>query len=221
MHKRQGQHRLAEELHFFIPALGVSALCYTPRMGKVIAGMTMSLDGYINDRTGSVAQLYADFSELHDVASFQEAINHTGAVVMGKHAFEMGDPDSWDAYEFQTPIFVVTHTPPVQQPKENDRLTFTFVHDGIERAIVQAKQAAGSKDVQIVGGARTIQQSLNTGLCDELHLDIVSVLLGSGRRLFEHIDTDTITLETIKVEATTSVRTSLVLRVRMDGRAKS
>ena len=133
-------------------------------MGKVIAGMTMSLDGYINDRNGSVEKLYSDFSEMHHVASFQETIKNTGAVVMGKHACEIGDPDSKGGYEFQTPIFVLIHTSPIKHPKENDRLTFTFVADGIESAILQAKKAAGSKDVQIVGGASTVQQSLNAGL---------------------------------------------------------
>lgn len=61
-------------------------------MGKVIAGMSMSLDGYINDHNGSIEKLYSDFSELHDVPTFQEMIKVTGAVIMGKHVYEMGDP---------------------------------------------------------------------------------------------------------------------------------
>jgi dihydrofolate reductase len=127
-------------------------------MGKVIAGMSMSLDGYIDDHNGSVEKLYSDFAELHDVPTFQEMIKNTGAVVMGRHVYEMADPFLWanDDYEFQTPIFVLTHTPPAKYPKGNDRLTFTFVTDGVESAISQAKKAAGKKDVQVIG-ANTIQ----------------------------------------------------------------
>jgi hypothetical protein len=76
-------------------------------MGKAIAGMTMSLDGFINDSNGSAEELSPDFSELLDAPSFQEMIKNTGAVIMGKHAYEMADPFLWanDDYEFQTPIF--------------------------------------------------------------------------------------------------------------------
>lgn len=174
----------------------------------------MSLDGYINDHNGSVEKLYSDFSELHDAPSFQEMIKNTGAVIMGKNTYEMADPFSWvnDEYEFQTPIFVLTHTPPVTYPKGNDRLTLTFVTDGIESAIFQARKAAGDKDVQVIGGS-TIQQCLNAGLCDELQIDIMPVLLGKGLRLFANIDTDKIKLQRTKVEQITSVRTSMTFRV--------
>ena len=184
-------------------------------MGKVIAGMSMSLDGYINDHNGSVEKLYSDFSELHNVPTFQEMIKNTGAVVMGKHVYEMGNPFLWanDDYEFQTPIFVLTHTPPAKYPKGNDKLSFTFVTDGIDSAISQASSAAGDKDVQVMGGASTIQQCLNAGLCDELQIDIMPVLLGKGLKLFEHIDFEKIKLERTKVEATTQMRTSMTFRL--------
>ena len=183
-------------------------------MGKVIAGMSMSLDGYINDQNGSVEKLYSDFSELHDAPTFQEMIKNTGAVIMGRHVYEMADPFSWanDDYEFQTPIFVLTHTPPAKYPKGNGRLSFTFVTDGVESAISQAKVAAGKKDVQVIG-ADTIQQCLNAGLCDELQIDIMPVLLGNGLKLFENIDTDKIKLERIKTEETTPARTSMTFRL--------
>ena len=89
-------------------------------MGKVIAGMSMSLDGYINDQNGSIEALYSDFSQLHDAPTFAEMIKNTGAVIMGRRVYEMADPFSWanDDYEFQTPIFVLTHTPPTIYPKE-------------------------------------------------------------------------------------------------------
>jgi dihydrofolate reductase len=184
-------------------------------MGKVIAGMTMSLDGFINDSNGSAEKLSPDFSELLDAPSFHEMIKNTGAVIMGRHVYEMADPFLWanDDYEFQTPIFVLTHTPPAKYPKGNDRLSFTFVTDGIESAISQAKKAAGKKDVQVIGGASTFQQCLNAGLCDEISLDIITVLLGKGQKMFEHIDFEKIKLERIKVEATTQMRTSMTFRL--------
>ena len=136
-------------------------------MGKVIAGMTMSLDGFINESNGSAEKLSPDFSELLDAPSFKKMIKNTGAVIMGRHVYEMADPFLWanDDYEFQTPIFVLTHTPPAKYPKGNDRLTFTFVTDGIESAISLAMKAASDKDVQVIGGASTIQQCLNAELC--------------------------------------------------------
>jgi dihydrofolate reductase len=183
-------------------------------MGKVIAGMAMSLDGFVNDGNGSVDALYSDFSEMHDAPTFQETIKNTGAVVMGKNVYEMADPFSWvnEDYEFQTPIFVLTHNPPKKYPKGNDKLTLTFVTDGIESAISQAKKAASGKDVQVLGG-NIIQQCLNAGLCDELQIDIMPVLLGNGVKLFEKIDTDKITLERTKVEETTSARTTITFNV--------
>jgi dihydrofolate reductase len=184
-------------------------------MSKVIAGISVSLDGFINDQQGDVGKLYPDFKEWHDVPSFQEMIRSTGAVIMGRHTYEMADPFDWanDDYEFQTPIFVLTHTPPEKYPPGNGKLSFTFVTNGIENAIAQAKQAAGDKDVQVIGGANTIQQVLNLGLCDELQIDIMPVLLGNGKRLLENIDIDNIQLERIKVEETTSSRTTITFKV--------
>lgn len=184
-------------------------------MGKVVAGMSMSLDGYINDHKGSVEPLYTDFSELHDAPSFQEMIKNTGAVIMGRNVYEMADPFSWinEEYEFQVPIFVLTHIPPEKFPPGNEKLTLTFVTDGIESAVEQAKKAAGDKMVQIIGGPNTIQQYLNAGLVDELLIDIMPVLLGKGIRLFEHIDIEKVTLERSKTEEITSARTSVLFKV--------
>ncbi len=179
-------------------------------MGKVIAGMTMSLDGFID-----AEKVNPDFSELHDAPAFKAMIENTGAVVMGRHVYEMADPFEWanDDYEFQTPIFVLTHTPPAKFPLGNDRLSFTFVTDGIESAISQALSAAGNKDVQVIGGANTIQECLNAAACDELQIDIMPILLGTGLRLFDQIDTDKIKLERTKIEETTPMRTSMTFRL--------
>src|SRR5688500_1538230 len=123
-------------------------------MGKVILGFTMSLDGFISDRNESVADLYHDLETLQYAKPLQESIQNTGAVVMGKRTFEMGEPDAYaESYEYQVPIFVVTIFPPEKQPRETDQLKFTFVAEGVESAIKQAKAAAGNKDVTIVGGA--------------------------------------------------------------------
>jgi dihydrofolate reductase len=182
-------------------------------MGKVIIGMTMSLDGFIADRSGSVASLYPDFEAMRESEVLQEAISDTGAVVMGRRAFEMGDPDSYaDTYEFQVPIFVLTHHPPQKQPRETEKLTFTFVGDGIESAIKRAQDAAGNKDVTIVGGASTFQQCLYAGLADEIHIDIMPVLLCGGLPLFERLGTEPIALEKISVTES-STRTHLKFRV--------
>lgn len=100
----------------------------------------------------------------------------------------MGDPDSYvDQYEYQVPIFVLTHNIPDKLPKQSEKLTFTFVTDGIENAIRQAKAAAGDKNVTVVGGASTVQQCLTSRLADELHISIMPVLLDEGLHLFEHI----------------------------------
>ena len=183
-------------------------------MTKVVIGMTMSVDGFVNDRSGSVGALYADLDILRDTESLRESIQNTGAVVMGRNAFMMAeDPDSYaDNYEFQVPIFVLTHHAPKKKPKETSQLTFTFVTDGLESAIRQAKAAAGDKDVTIIGGASTVQQCLQAGLVDELHVDIMPVLLCSGLRLFENIIAEHIQLERIKVVELPAGRTHLRFR---------
>jgi len=184
-------------------------------MGKVILGATMSLDGFINDRNGSVELLYPDLEGWRYTEAGRESIQNTGAVVMGRNSFAMAeDPDSIaEVYEYQVPIFVLTHLPPERHPKENDRLSFTFVTDGIQSAIAQAKVAAGDKDVNVIGGASTTAQCLKAGLADELHVDIMPVLLGGGLRFFEYLDHPLIRLERIQVLELPGGRTHLRFRV--------
>jgi len=184
-------------------------------MGKVILGMTMSLDGFINDRSGGVDALYHDLDTLRNTEPMREAIQSTGAVVMGWNAYAMAeDPDSFAGnYEFQVPIFVLTHEVPKRLPKESGKLTFTFVTDGIESAIGQAKAAAGDKDIAIIGGASTAQQCIRAGVADELHIDIMPVLLCGGLRPFEDIGAHQIQLERIKVIESPAGRTHLRFRV--------
>src|ERR1700694_1425378 len=112
-------------------------------MAKVVAGMNISLDGFVNDRHGSVESLYPDFEELRNSEVLQQAMQETGAVLMGRRAYDMGNGD-FTGYEFQTPIFVLTHHPPEKAAKgENDKLKFNFVTDGIDSGMKQATAAAG------------------------------------------------------------------------------
>jgi dihydrofolate reductase len=184
-------------------------------MASVIAGMTTSLDGFVADNVGGVDRLYPDLAALQGTDYMNAAIDETGAVLMGKRTFEMAeDPDSYVGnYEFQVPIFVVTHHVPRVAPKQDEHLTFTFVTDGVESAVAQAKAAAGTKAVQVVGGASVIQQLLRTGLVDELHVDVMPVLLGAGLRLFDDKTLEGVGLEKIDVRET-GQRTTIRFRVK-------
>lgn len=180
----------------------------------MIAGMTASLDGFVADRDGGVGALYPDLADLRGTAYMNAAIEETGAVLMGRRTFEMGDPDGFVGnYEFQVPIFVVTHQPPEVKPKQDDRLTFTFVTEGVEAAVAQAAAAAGDKAVTVVGGVNLARQLLKAGLVDELRIDVMPVLLGGGLRFFGNNDLGLIELETIDVQQV-GMRTSLRFRVK-------
>ena len=182
-------------------------------MARVIAGMTTSLDGFVADREGSAGRLYPDLADLRDTPYMRSAIERTGAVLMGRRTFEMGDPDSYvGEYEFQVPIFVVTHAPPSIPPKQDEHLTFTFVTDGVASALDQAKAAAGDKEVTVVGGPQLLQELLRTGGLDELHVDVVPVMLGAGLRLLDDPSLADIQLEKIDVQEV-GARTSLRFRV--------
>jgi dihydrofolate reductase len=183
-------------------------------MARVIVGMTMSIDGFVSDEAGSAGPLYPDLAALRGTPYMNAAIEETGAVLMGRRTFEMGDPDWYVGnYEFQVPIFVLTHEPPRVQPKQDEHLTFTFVTDGVESAIAQATAGAGDKAVQVVGGVSLVHQLLNAGLVDELGVDVMPVLLGAGLRLFGDAGLERIQLEKIGVQEV-GARTSLRFRVK-------
>jgi dihydrofolate reductase len=156
-------------------------------MATVVAGAAVSLDGYVQDADGSIEALYADFEELASSAYLRGLQERTGAVLMGRRTYDMApDPDGYaDGYEFQVPIFVVTHTPPPVAPKRNERLWVTFVTDGVESAVRQARDAAGDRDVTFIGGADVFHQLWAAGLVDELAVEVMPVLLGGGVRLFD------------------------------------
>ncbi len=181
-------------------------------MGKVIIGATMSLDGFMNDRNGDVSRLYPDLEVLRRTEMLQEEIQMTGAVVMGRHAYDMAQGDITD-YEYQVPIFVLTHHVPAKAAKgENDRLTLTFIADDIESVMAKARAAAGEKHVMVVGGANTAQQCLQAGLVDEIHIGIVPVLLGEGLRFFAPGDYEQMKLEKTKIFESPT-RTDLWFRI--------
>jgi dihydrofolate reductase len=117
--------------------------------------------------------------------------------VLGRRMFE--NADGWgDNPPFHVPVFVLTHEPREQLAKDGGT-TFTFVTDGIESALQQAKAAAGEKDVAIAGGANTIQQFLRAGLIDQVQIHIAPLLLGGGIRLFDNLGTGEIEVERTRV----------------------
>lgn len=145
----------------------------------------MSLDGFVADAKGNLSALYPDLEQLRRTEMLQESIRNTGAVVMGRRAYDLAHGDL-TGYEYQTPIYVVTHRPPRTAPKgQNGRLRVHFVPEGVEAAVRRAKAAAKGKDVTIIGGAETIRQALDAHLVDGLQVGIVPVFLGNGLRLFE------------------------------------
>lgn len=137
----------------------------------------------------------------------EASLENVGATVMGRNMFGGGPgpwrEDPWDGWwgedpPFHTPVFVLTHH--AREPLEKQGgTTFFFVCDGIESALEQAKQAAAGKDVSLGGGANVAQQYLTAGLIDELQLNVVPVLLGSGTRLFENIASADVKLEPVRV----------------------
>jgi dihydrofolate reductase len=133
--------------------------------------------------------------ENANTAVVREAFGNVGAEIMGRGKFgppsrgPWGD-DPWQGWwgdnpPFHKPVFVLTHHE--REPLELSDTTFTFVTDGIQSAMDQARAAAGDKDVFIGGGAKTINQYLAAGLVDELELHVVPMLLGGGERLFEGV----------------------------------
>jgi len=137
-----------------------------------------------------------------------ETLAGTGALVMGRRMFSGGegpwenDPnaDGWwgDDPPFRAPVFVLTHHAREPLPKRGGT-TFTFVTDGLEAALEQARAAAGDKDVAVGGGASVAQQYLGAGLLDEVLIHVVPVLLGDGVRLFDALDPRTVELQQTQV----------------------
>jgi len=189
-------------------------------MGKVATGLSMSLDGFIagpNDGPGRPLgeggeRLFEWYSagdteyglpgtEMVFTVSRQSAEMlrgaHAGmgAFVTGRRTFDI--TGGWGGSPpLGVPTFVVTHAVPDEWVYEGS--PFEFVTDGVERAVERAKAVAGDKDVA-VGAASIAQQAIRAGLLDEIHVDLVPVLLGDGVRLFEHLGAEPIELERTRV----------------------
>lgn len=170
-------------------------------MGKVIAAITTSVDGYVaGPDDGPGRGLGAGGERLHywvfggpwsydaepegvpageDQAWLERAMANVGAVVAGRWTYEAAD--HWGGTNpWSVPLFIVTHRPD-EEPQDAG---FTFV-DGLDAAVAQARSVAGDGDVHIMGGASTIRQALAAGLVDELTIIVAPVVLGGGKRLFD------------------------------------
>ncbi|MER5473877.1 dihydrofolate reductase family protein [Streptomyces sp. NPDC002685] len=134
----------------------------------------------------------------------RETFERTGASVMGKRMFDLGEQSWPEEAPFHTPAFVVTHTKrdPWERPGGT---TFHFVNDGIEHALDQARDAAGDRDVRIAGGGATILEHLNAGLVDEFSIALSPVLFGAGTRLFDGVDASRVALEPVRSEPSSRV----------------
>lgn len=128
----------------------------------------------------------------------REWFEATGAVVMGRLMYDSGVEFWADNPPFRAPVFVLTNRPAPTLVKQGGT-SFTFVTDGIHSALDQAKAAAGGRNVDIAGGADTVQQYLRAHLVDELQLHVLPVLFGAGLRLFDNLGLGSHTLEPIRV----------------------
>jgi dihydrofolate reductase len=137
----------------------------------------------------------------------KEEMASNGAMITGRRNFDSAS--AWGGSPPFEPTIVITHHVPQEWVKPGS--PFIFVTDGIENAVRQAKQAAGDKHVAVATPSIT-QQCLKAGLLDEIHIDLVPVLLGSGVRLFEHLGIEPIELESTRVIEAPGV-THLTFRV--------
>ena len=186
-------------------------------MSKVTVDISMSVDGFVAGPRQSLDNPLGEgaedrlhrwmFEEAEANAAELQGITAAGAFIMGRNMFTPGR-DDWDLEwkgwwgdepPYHRPVFVLTHHPRPALPMSGGT-TFTFVTDGIESALAQAREAAGGGDIAIAGGAQTVNQYLAAGLIDELRLHVVPVLLGAGERLFDGVGD--LTLEPLGVRGT-------------------
>lgn len=182
-------------------------------MGKVTFDTSISLDGFTTGPNDGVERLHewlyglASWRQRHgraggttdrDAEVLEESFKDAGAILMGKRMFDVGEGPWGDDPPFHMPVFVLTHEGRERVTKEGGT-TFTFVSDGIESALEQAKAAAGDKDVSVAGGANIAQQYLKARLLDEMQIHLVPVLLGDGVRLFDDLGAGQVELEATRV----------------------
>jgi dihydrofolate reductase len=202
-------------------------------MGSVVCQISISLDGFVAGPNQSVDNPIGEGGmRLHewafatdswrsqqgldggahtaDAEVIEEVVQGIGAYIMGRKMFGGGDgpwDETWTGWwgsdpPYHVPVFVLTHQPRAPLPMDGGT-TFTFVTDGIESALEQARAAAPDKDVAIAGGASAVKQYLAAGLLDELYLHIVPIVLGTGERLLEGVGD--LAFEPVKVVASPTV----------------
>jgi dihydrofolate reductase len=185
------------------------------QMGRILLSMSVSLDGFAAGPDVTADQPMGRGGErLHewlfhdgghrvvaadgvtpagvDAEQARERYSTTGAVVIGRRTFDIG-VGLWQDTPFPVPCFVITHESRAPLIMKSD--SFTFVTDGLRSALRRAQQAAGDRSVLIMGGPTTGQQFVRAGLVDEIHVQLVPVLLGTGIRLFDRLGTDHIELQ--------------------------
>jgi dihydrofolate reductase len=190
----------------------------------VTCRLSISLDGYtagpnqsLKDPFGVEGARLNDWmfetdqsGREQDADILAEATGGIGAHIMGRRMFGGGggewntDWRGWWGEEppYHAPVFVLTHHP--RQPLSMEGgTTFNFVTEGIQSALVQAKEASGGQDIAIAGGASTVRQYLNAGLLDEIYLHVVPVILGAGERLLDGVEN--VTFKPVKVVASPTV----------------
>jgi dihydrofolate reductase len=186
-------------------------------MTKVIAEITMSLDGFVTGPDPGLEQGLGRGGEpLHrwvfdgddavDAEVLQESAERSGAVIMGRRLFDIIDgPKGWredmgyGASNAAAPAFyVVTHSPPEDVRLDLD---FTFVTEGPKTAVEKARAAAGDKDVVIMGGGDVIRQALDEGLVDELRLHVSPLILGTGTPLFDNSNRRELIQKSVRVSS--------------------
>jgi dihydrofolate reductase len=185
--------------------------------------VSVSLDGFVAGPDVSVERAMGRGGEqLHtwlfarpqdpvdaDVASAMYSTDAVGAVLMGRRTLDVGI-GHWGDGTFEMPCFVVSHR--AHEPIVKGSTTFTFVTDGLELAVEQARAAAGSKDVNVMGADLTRQLVLG-GLIDELEINLVPIVLGSGATLFGDLPPDALHLKQLSARPSATV-THLRYRVQ-------
>ncbi|MFI6316818.1 dihydrofolate reductase family protein [Nonomuraea sp. NPDC050556] len=161
-------------------------------MGITLVSQSVSVDGYSAGPDVSLDHpmgvggerlhrwLFAGDNDV-DAEQARQMVSRVGAAIVGRRMFDVG-VGLWQDTPYPVPTFVLTHEP--REPLAMKSAAFTFVNDGVESAHKRAVAAAGGKDVVVMGGADIIGQFLRAGLVDEVHLQLMPVLLGAGTRLF-------------------------------------
>jgi dihydrofolate reductase len=186
-------------------------------MSKVLAAITTSIDGYIagpNDRVGAGLGdggeslhhwMFGDPAEV-DRVYLDELFSSGGAWIVGRTMHDLAE--GWgDDPGFGVPVFVVTHR--ARETDVKGDTTFTFVTGGLDDALRRAREAAGKKNVIVMGGGEVLRRCLDAGFVDELALTIAPIVLGAGKRLFDGIGSADLAFEpaaVIESPAATHIR---------------